>query len=352
MLQCFYKERRRAMKRIAIEEHFMTEDYLNYLRSRKDYPKREIAEDEKHQRIERIIDTPSFHYTVDPDVAGRRLVDMGERLKEMDKAGINMQLLSLSLPGVEPLDASDGITWAKKTNDELAEMVKEYPERFAGLAALPVQAPIEAADELERTVKQLGFKGANINSHIWGEYLDDKKYWVIFEKAEKLGVPIYLHPREPSPDMLKPYLNYVWLPLSMWGYGAETGLHAVRLICSGVFDEYPCLKIILGHLGEGLPFWQWRFDNKWQQKTPMAKNLRKKPSEYMKDNFFITTSGNFSQPALLCAMLTFGADNILFAVDYPYESSEAAVRFMDAASISASDKEKIYHLNAEILLAL
>ena len=138
----------------------------------------------------------------------------------------------------------------------------------------------------------------------------------------------------------------------MWGYAAETGLHAVRLICSGVFDEYPRLKIILGHLGEALPFWQWRIDNKWQQKTPMAKNLRKKPSEYMKDNFFVTTSGMFSQPALLCALLTLGADNILFAVDYPYESSEAAVRFMDATSISASDKEKIYHLNVEKLLAL
>ena len=269
----------------------------------------------------------------------------------MDKAGISMQLLSLTAPGVENFNTADGIMWAKRTNDELAGAVKKHPDRLAGLAALPFQEPEAAAEELERAVKALGLKGAMVNSNVQGEYLDDPKFWVIFEKAEKLDVPIYLHPREPSPDMLKPYLAYPGLWTALLGYGAEVSLHAMRLICSGVFDKYPRLKFIIGHMGEALPFWLWRLDRQWLH-TPMAKKLSKKPSEYIKDNFRITTSGMFSIPPFLCAYLTLGADNLLFAVDFPYESSDIAVKFIKNTPISEGDKEKICHINAEKLLGL
>ena len=178
----------------------------------------------------------------------------------MDKTGICMQVLSLTLPGVETLETADGKIWAKKINDHLAKTVKEYPDRFIGLASLPLQEPDFAAKELERAIKDNGLKGAVINSNVQGEYLDNKKYWVIFERAEKLGVPIYLHPKEPSPDMLKPFTTYPTLWAAFWGYGVEIGLHVIRLLCSGVFDEFPRLKIIIGHMGEALPFWMWRLD--------------------------------------------------------------------------------------------
>jgi len=342
------------MKIIAVEEHFLTEDYLNYLRSRKDYPKLEVVEDESHRKFERLCHSPLRVRTRYPDVTSR-LADLGEgRLREMDNAGIHMQVLSLNLPNTELLDAPDAIAMAKKTNDELSEVVKKYPDRFAGFAAIARHDPDGAAQELERAVKELGLKGATVNSHFRGEYLDGEKYSGILETAERLNVPIYIHPREPSPDMLKPYLDYPALARAMWGFAAETGLHAIRLICSGVFDRYPGLKIILGHMGEGLPFWLWRIDNIWLTEggisSPHAKKLKKIPSQYVKDNFFVTISGMFSQPALLCTYLALGADRILFAVDYPWESNKEAVQFMETAPICDSDKEKIYHLNVEKLL--
>ncbi|MFC1901748.1 amidohydrolase family protein [Chloroflexota bacterium] len=340
------------MKRIAIEEHFYTEGYVEYLKSTKDLPRLEITKDEKGNQVVKRGDI-----TMDPDQFSK-LVDMGEgRLRQMDEDGIDMQVLSLLNPGVAVFDASTGKTLARKTNDELASVVRKYPERFAGFAALPVQEPIAATNELERAVKELGLKGAMINSHVKGEFLDDHKYWVIFAKAEELGVPIYIHPIGPPPDMIKPYLAYPRLSGPMFGYAHEVGLHAVRLIFSGLFDKHPDLKIILGHLGEGLPFWLWRLDNRWQKEVvapaPMAnRKIRKTPSQYIRDNFYVTTSGMFWQPALSCAYEALGADRILFAADYPPESSKEAAEFIDAAPICEADKEKIYHINAERLLAL
>lgn len=343
------------MKRIAIEEHFDSEESVNYLRSRKDYPKIETIEDSKRNRIEVMRYSPDYYSVRGPLVS--RLLDVAEvRLKDMDEAGIDMQVLSFVAPGAEVFDAVTGTALAKKVNNELSRIIMKHPQRFAGFAALAPQDPKGAADELERAVKELGLKGAKINSNIRGEYLDDEKYWIIFERAEKLGVPIYIHPREPSPDMIKPYLTYPSLVGSMWGYAAEVGLHSMRLICSGVFDKYPGSKIILGHLGEALPFWLWRLDQRWQKgEVPLdqlPKKLMKKPSQYIKDNFFVATSGMFWQPALICTYLALGAENILFAVDYPFESNKEAVQFMETAPICDSDKEKIYHLNAEKLLAL
>ncbi|UCB43726.1 MAG: amidohydrolase [Dehalococcoidales bacterium] len=344
------------MKKITLEEHFATEEQVNYLRSilEKEYPVPEVIDEETALGME-VRWVPSSGYSSSlrgGNTILDRLLEVGERrLRELDEDGIDMQVLSLVSPGVQMLDAPTATAAMKRYNDRLAGIVREHPERFAGLATLAPQDPGEAADELERAVLELGLKGASINSHIKGEYLDDKKYWVIFERAERLDVPIYIHPRSPSPDMVKPFLTYPALAVAMWGFGAETSLHAMRLICSGVFDQYPGLKIILGHLGEGLTFWLWRLDNRWQL-GPTGSELAKKPSDYFRDNFTITTSGMFSHLALQYCCLAVGVERILFAVDYPFESNQAGVQFIEAAPINDSDKEKICHLNAERLLKL
>ncbi len=341
------------MKRIATEEHFLTEECLKYLRSRKSYPKVEIVEDEKGHKFELICFSPGYMKPHYPDVTGR-LTDLGQgRLRDMDEVGIDMQVLSFSSTIVEVLDEPDATAIARQSNDELAEASKRYPDRFTGFAAIPRHNPEAAARELERAVTKLGLKGACVKSHFRGEYLDNPKYSIILETAARLNVPIYIHPREPSPHMIKPYMEYPELVSAMWGFGAETSLHAMRLICNGAFDRYPNLKIILGHMGEALPFWLWRVDNIWiNQGVASAQKPRKIPSQYLHDNFFVTTSGMFSQPALMCAYLTLGADRILFAVDYPFESSREAVQFMESAPMCDSDKEKVYQLNVERLLTL
>ena len=344
------------MKRIAVEEHFVARCYMDYLRSRKDYPRLEIIEDDRHGKIERICHSPLITRARYPDVTNR-VADLGEgRLSHMNDAGIDMQVLSMAFPREELLDRSDAITMARAVNDEIHEVTKKNPDRFAGFSTLTRHDPDEAAREFERAVKKLGLKGAFFTSHFNGEYLDDEKYLVILEAAARLNAPIYLHPREPSPDMIKPYLDYPMLARTMLGFAAEASLHAMRLICSGVFDRLPNLKIILGHLGEALPFWLWRMDNVWVNErvisVPHNKKLEKLPSQYIKDNFFVTTSGMFWEAALMCVLLALGAERILFAVDYPFEFSEEAVQFLEKAPISISDKEKIYHLNTEKLLAL
>jgi 2,3-dihydroxybenzoate decarboxylase len=325
----------------------MSEDLVNWLCSRKGYPRAEITEDVNHNRKVQLF----FPGHSTPPVGGMLDVDEG-RLKEMDRSGIDMEVLSF--PGViESLDPSDGIQICKRANDELAKITRQHPDRFAGFAALPIPAPAEAALELERSVKDLGLKGALIHPNMrTGDYVDDPKYWAIFEMAEKLAVPIYLHPGAPSADMIKPFLTYPLLSGSIWGFAADAGLRIMRLIFSGVFDKYPDLKIIIGHMGEALPFWLWRIDNRWQELDASKRRIPKKPSHYVKENIFVTTSGVFSAAPLLCTYLELGADRILFAVDYPFESNLKAVQFMDTAPICDSDREKIYHLNAEKLLGL
>jgi len=338
------------MRKIAVEEHFYTKTYLDYLCSRKDPPRREVVEDESHNKIERAWD--SYYCRNRPVTSSLKLLEMGEkRLNDMDKAGIDMQVLSLSNPGVELFGPEDGPAMARNTNNELAGVIDKHPDRFVGFAAIAPEDPDGAAAELERAVKELGFRGVNINSHINGEYLDDRKYWAIFEKAQALDVPIYLHPREPSPDMVKPYAKYPLLLGAVLGFAAEVGLHTLRLICSGLFDVYPNLRLILGHLGEGLPFALSRIDGKWRN-SPLNRTLRKKPSEYFRDNIFVTTSGIFWNPAFMCVYEGLGAGNILFAVDYPYESNEIAADFIEAVPIPDGDKERICHLNAERLLKI
>ncbi len=344
------------MKRIAIEEHFSTREHIDTLRLivEEKYPVPEILREEKN--LEREVAWLHFLGSggqVSRSEATRsKLLDHGAgRLKDMDDAGIDMQVLSLVSPGLQVFDAARATAMARRVNDELYRIIGQNPNRFVGLAAIAPQAPDEAASELKRAVTELGLKGAVINSHTKGEYLDDKKYWVILEAAEDLDVPIYIHPRGPSPDMIKPYLGYPSLASAILGFSAEVSLHALRLIFSGAFDQFPRLKVVLGHLGEALPYWMWRIDNHWL-KGPAAKSLKRKPTDYLRENFFITTSGMCWHPALMCAYLSLGAERILFAADYPMESSLEAAASLESAPICPADRERIFHSNAEELFRL
>ncbi len=334
------------MKKIDLEAHFYTQQYQEYMLARKDAPREEFYKGYIRLWYDSSVWQPHGGNLKD------KLLDLAEgRLRDMDEAGIDTQVLSLTAPGCEQFSPADGTTLAKKTNDELAKVIRRYPDRFVGLAALAPQSPSEAADELERVVKELGLKGAKVHSHVGNTYLDDKRYWVIFEKAEKLGVPVYLHPTVPNSSMLKPFTDYGYaLAGPAWGFGAETALQAVRLIYSGIFDKHPGLKIILGHLGEGLIFWidriDFAFKRPWMGEELRPK-IKKRPSEYLRNNFIITTSGMFTVPSFVSVFMEIGADRMMFAADYPYEQSEEAVRFMEKIPISDIDKERICHLNAE-----
>ena len=357
------------MKKIALEEHCFTPYFLEYFQSRSEYPKLESISDESGQKIWRWWNSAEEYMTWLPPLTVSKLSDVGEgRLRDMDEVGIDVQVLSFNT-NIDMLTDEEGTNFTKKINDIFAAAIDKYPERFVGFAALNLKAPDAAADELERAVRQLGFKGTMILSHNRGEFLDAKKYWPIFQRAAMLNVPVYIHPTGPPPERLKQYAGYRELASAMWGFAAETGLTAMRLICSGIFDEYPNLKIILGHMGEALPFWMARLDNRMQSRAfgtsptniqlkngidtrRLTEKIKRLPSEYIRDNFFITTSGMQWDPALLCALLALGADKILFAVDYPYESDQDSIQFLESAPISEDDKEKIFHSNAEKLLGL
>jgi 2,3-dihydroxybenzoate decarboxylase len=286
-----------------------------------------------------------------PPLWATELTDIGEgRIKAMDAHGISKQLLLVSAPGVQIFDAQQAMELAALANDRLASAIAKFPDRLAGLTTIATRNPAAAALELERGKKKLGLKGALVNSHTKGEYLDNRKFWPIFEAAQALDVPLYLHPREVSNGIAGPYVEY-GLEGAMWGFAVETSLHALRLIFSGVFDEFTKLKIVVGHMGEGIPFFLYRIDNRYlwegggRSRVGMAK-LKRLPSEYFRDNFAVTTSGmNWHEP-LMMTHAVLGADNILFAVDYPFEEQAPAVAAMDSAPLSESDKEKIYHLNA------
>jgi hypothetical protein len=267
----------------------------------------------------------------------------------MDKCGVDVQILSLSAPGLEQLDPNTGAALAKSANDGLFEVIKKYPDRFMGYAALAPKNPGRAADELERCVKELGFKGWNTHSNYGDSYLDDKEYWPIMERCERLGVPIYVHPTVPAIPQVKGY-GFA-LAGAPFGFGLETALCMMRLIYSGVFDAFPTLKIILGHLGEGLPFVLKRID--WAYVRPFdpaaRPNLARKPGQYVRDNVFVTTSGNYYEPAFKCTYEALGIDRILLGTDYPYEDPEECIEFVEGLSISREDREKIYSGNARQL---
>jgi len=283
------------------------------------------------------------------------LQDVGEgRLAEMDAAGIDMQVLSLNSPGVEQADAAEQIAIARESNDFLADVVKKHPQRFAGFAALPVAAPERAADELDLRVRQ-GFKGTLINGHTRGRYLDDKFFWPILERAEALDVPIYLHPTvppEPVVDALyggfSPAVSAAFAG-SGWGWHIETAVHLVRMILGGVFDKFPKLQVVVGHLGEGIPFMLPRLNrNLPAELTRLARPL----GAYLRENVHYTFAG-FNFPAtFLDLLLEVGVDRIMFSVDHPYGSMAEARAFLDQIPVSPSDRERIAHRNAERLFKL
>ena len=271
---------------------------------------------------------------------------------EEDAAGIDVQVLSHGSPSTQRLAAADAVALTRRVNDRLHALVARRPDRFAAFAALPTAAPEEAADELERTAR-LGFKGAMLHGLADGIFLDDKRFWPIFARAEKLDLPIYLHPALPHPEVLRVYYadymqDFPLLAQPAWGYTVETATTAIRLVLSGVFEKHPRLKFILGHLGESLPFLIWRITHTLARPGQMPVSFR----DAFCNHFSITTSGNFSDPALLCCVMELGIDRILFAVDWPFVMNEPAVRWMETVPLADEDKAKILSANARRLLRM
>ena len=289
----------------------------------------------------------------------RRLLDLqDERLSEMDKHGIERVILSLNSPAVQALpDVKEAVETARKANDILADAIAARPNRFAGFAAVALQDPDAAIVELERCVKDLGFKGALVNgfSQVGTSdtvvYLDDPRYLAFWAAVERLDVPLYLHPRDPLLSREPIYDGHPWFLGSNLAFGIETMIHALRLMASGLFDRYPKLTIILGHLGEGLPASIWRIDHRIS-KAPRGIPARRKMADYLCSNFYITTSGNFRTPTLIDAMMEIGSDRILFSVDYPFEESIDAAKWFDEVPISEADRLKIGRANAVALFKL
>jgi 5-carboxyvanillate decarboxylase len=279
----------------------------------------------------------------------RRLLDLGpERLQIMDQTGVDVQVISLASTGVQMFDATNGSSLATLANDVLADAMRKHPTRFAGLASFAPQDPARAAKEVERAMS-LGYCGVLVNSHTNGEYLDESAYWPILEACEACDAPLYIHPRAPSPQMVAPFLPYT-LEHAIWGFQAETSLHALRLIVGGIFDRFPRLKVILGHGGEGLHYWLPRLDMMHANfKAPEGRRpvLKLAPSEYIKRNFAITTSGMNWGPAVRFAIDAIGADKVMFAIDYPFVDSAKAVAEMDAIELPVEIKAAIYHGNAQ-----
>jgi 2,3-dihydroxybenzoate decarboxylase len=291
--------------------------------------------------------------TRQPQVAAR-LDDVGQgRIADMDAAGIDVQVLSHGAPSVQRLDAELAVRLARSANDRLHDVVRGRPDRFAGFAMLPTADPKAAADELERAVTRLGFKGAMVHGLTGGLFLDDKRFWPIFERAEALDVPLYMHPAVPHPAVIDAYYKdyvekYPNILRAAWGFTVETATQGIRLVLSNVFDSYPRLKIILGHLGEGLPFLLWRINMALVRDGAGPNWFR----DTFCEHFYITTSGFFSDPALLCCMMEMGVDRILFSVDYPFVENSPGTAWMERVSLSAEDKAKILNGNAKRLLRM
>src|SRR5215216_3943505 len=330
------------MRTITLEEHYATPAFM-------EGPGRDLKAQAEAARGH-------------PQVAGfakliEELCDLDEgRIAAMDAAGIDVQVLSLTSPGTEQLDAAEAVEFARETNDHLAEAVRRHPSRLAGFAAVPTAAPEAAADELERTIREYGFRGALINGHARGRYLDDGFFWPILERAEALGVPIYLHPTPPPRAVIEASYagNYApgvtgLLATAGWGWHIETATHVLRLVLGGAFDRYPGLQLVIGHLGEGLVFMLPRLEMALPEE---ATRLDRPVGDYLRENVHYTF-GRFNwTPAFLDLLLQVGADRIIFSTDHPYASMAQARAFLDGLPVSPADKGKIAHSNAERLLRL
>ena len=321
--------------KIGLEEHFAIDETLN--------------------------DSAGFVPDQDwPELRARLLDIQHMRLRLMDQHGMEMMLLSLNAPAVQAISATQR-AWdvARRANDFLAEQVARRPDRFQGLAALPMQDPDLASRELERCVKELKFKGALVNgfSQVDGVegpvYYDLPQYWPFWGVLEALEVPFYLHPRNPLPQDARIYAGHPWLLGPTWAFNQETAVHALRLMCCGLFDKHPRIDVVLGHMGEGLPYMMWRIDhrNAWIKAAPRYP-AKKKIADYFNANFYLTTSGNFRTQTLIDAILEVGADRILFSTDWPFENIDHAADWFDVASISEADRLKIGRTNARKLFKL
>jgi gamma-resorcylate decarboxylase len=321
--------------KVALEEHFATPDTLQ--------------------------DSAGFVPADDwPELKSRLLDIHDRRLFEMDRHGVAMMVLSLNAPAVQAIHVrQQAIDVARRANDFLAEQVQRRPDRFAGFAALPLQDPDAAAAELRRCVRELGFKGALVNGFSQLDtpentvYLDDARYAGFWVEVEALDTAFYLHPRNPLPGQAPIYSGHPWLLGPTWAFGQETAVHALRLMASGLFDRHPGLKIILGHLGEGLPVSLWRCDhrNAWVT-APKGYPARHGFGDTFRRHFWITTSGNFHTPALINALLELGAERILFSTDWPFENVSHAAEWFDTVALSEGDRLKIGRSNAVSLLKL
>jgi 2,3-dihydroxybenzoate decarboxylase len=315
------------VRKIALEEHFLSPGLVDYWRP----TMTEVAP--------QVVDT-----------LYRRLTDFGdERLGIMDKAGIAKAVLSVSGPGVQAeRDAALATKRAAEANDFLAGVIARQPDRYAGFAHLALQDATGAARELERCVRELGFKGAMINGHTNGLYLDDRSLDPFWERAEALGALVYIHPTDPLAPA--PVLNGIpALRRATWEWGFETGSHALRLVFSGPFDRFPKAKLALGHMGETLPYLLWRFDSRAKL---YGVKLKREPSEYIRDNIVVTVSGVYAAEPLRCALDALGRDKVMFAADYPFENAEEAGHFMDTVALDESERADVAYNNAAKLLGL
>lgn len=320
------------MKKIALEEAFTAPGLEKYLKQT---------------------------FSLMPDAASaaalqRNLEDLSQqRLAAMDDAGVDLFVLSQTSPGVQgETDAGTAIRLARVANDYLHEQVGFRPERYRGFAHLPMQDAQAAADELQRCVRDYGFLGGLINGNTTGTYLDDARYYPFWERVVELDVPIYIHPADPAvlPQVLE---GYPEMHGAVWGWSLDNSTHFLRLLFSGLFDRYPKLTIILGHMGETLPYFAWRLDSRYVLTAQAkAKKIQKKPSEYLRSNLIITTTGVCQDSALLCALAEMGDDRVLFSVDYPYEEAKTASEWIDRAPITQEQREKVCHRNAERVLKL
>jgi len=285
------------------------------------------------------------------------LQDLGERrLRHMDESGIDRAIIALTAPGVQVMDTASAVSFARTANDELAEAVRRHPARFSGMVAVAPQDPAAAAQEIERGITQLGLRGVIINSHTQGEYLSDPKFWEIFEAAEANDTPIYLHPNTPPASMIAPFLE-CGLDGAIYGFGVETGLHALRIITAGVFDRFPKLQMVLGHMGEALPFWAYRLDYMHaatvrSQRYASMQPLQKKPSDYLRENFYITSSGMAHEPAIRFTQEMMGAERVMYAADYPYQHTVDEIARLEGMNISPEDKRRFFQANAETAFRL
>ncbi|MDI5973142.1 amidohydrolase family protein [Streptomyces sp. SL13] len=332
-------EKRRV---IAVEEHFATEQYWREIEDLAVAPGEEIEQ-------EFVLNFPK-----NPRMR-LRLSDIPTRLSEMDTAGVDLSVLSLNPPGVQLYaDAARATELARGMNDTLADIIRRHPGRFAGLGAVAPQDPEAAAAEVSRVMGTPGFGGILIGSHTHGHYLDEPEMEPLLAALEREDATLYLHPRSPSPQMLAPFRDY-GMVAALWGFQAEVGTHAIRLILSGTLDRHPNLRIVLGHLGEGLPFWLWRLDNihektyRWAGDLLGMAELELKPSEYVLRNFTFTTSGMCDPDVFAYTLGKVGAERLMFAVDYPYEDSHVATAFLDALDLTDEQRALVSHANAERL---